>query len=271
MIRVNSQSRDDKELSIVLKGANNFRSLKGIRARDGRRIAGHTVLRSDQLHLLEAGDWELLESLGVRTICDLRTDSERRRYPTSLPSQRVRQVTLELISDVRGNPELAAAITRKPNAEGATDMMLALYRHLPASLAPRLPTLFGLFAAGDVPVLIHCVAGKDRTGFVIAVVLHALGIAYDEVVADYMLSCRRDDAADLHRREMMAKLVFRLTGKTDSDAMVDAILAVQPAYLQAGLDAVAADYGSMENYLLACAGMGPEDLRRMRDQWLAFE
>lgn len=251
-----------------LTGTRNFRSLKGLPTADGRRIAGHTILRSDQLDLLGAQDWRVLTSLGVKTVCDLRSASERKRYPNSQPSEGIRQIPMDVISDVRADPGLIATLRDNPNVEGAVDLMLEVYRRLPGSMAPHLPQLFGLFESAEVPVLIHCAAGKDRTGFAVAVLLHALGVTQESIFADYLLSARAECVTNPERREMVAEIVFRLSGQADSEAMIDAIMDARPVYLQTAFDAVAVEYGSLDSYVQTCAGLDAVALQRLRDRWL---
>jgi protein-tyrosine phosphatase len=259
----------DGILSIQLPGTNNFRSLKGLPAHGGRRIAGHTVLRSDQLNRLGADDWAALQSLGVRTVCDLRSPTERARYPNRLPAQGIQELPMGLLSDIRADPSFAAMLRAKPNADGAVDMMCEIYRRMPGLLFHHLPALFGLFESGDVPVLVHCAAGKDRTGFVVAVLLHALGVAPEHILEDYLLSSRSSMVTDPHKRQHMSQMVFELVGQTCSESMVDAILAVHPDYLQAAFDAVDQQWGSMEAYLHAGAQMHADKLDEFRGRWLS--
>lgn len=67
-------------MALQLRGARNFRSLIGTPARDGRCITGHTLLRSGHLNALDPADWDVLAALGLRAVCDLRTEEERVRY-----------------------------------------------------------------------------------------------------------------------------------------------------------------------------------------------
>lgn len=251
-----------------LSGTSNFRSLAGLPTADGRRIAGHAVLRSDQLDRLKPADWGVLASLGVKTVCDLRTASERNRFPNRLPEHGMRQIPIELVGDVRTNPELVEPLRRRHGAEGAVEMMKQMYRQFPEALAPHLATLFRLFREDEVPVLVHCVVGKDRTGFTVAVILHALGVSEEVVMADYLLSARIRQIADEERRAATARIIRRVTERDVTDDMVDAILDARPEYLNAALDAVRERYGSMQGYLKAHAGLDERALAELRERWL---
>lgn len=251
-----------------LSGTLNFRSLGGLPTKDGRRIAGHVVLRSDQLDRLQPADWEVLASLGVKTVCDLRTAAERNRFPNNLPEQGMRQIPIELVGDVRSNPELVEPLRKRHDAEGAVELMRQMYRRFPDALAPHLATLFQLFREGEVPILVHCVVGKDRTGFTVAVILHALGVADEVVMADYLLSSRIRTMADADRRAATARIIQYITEGPASEDMVDAILDARPEYLNAALDAVKERYGSMQDYLRTCAGLNERAICEMRERWL---
>lgn len=255
-------------MTIQLPGTANFRSLKGLPTTDGRRLADHTVLRSDQLHLLGEDDWAVLRALGLKTVIDLRGENERKRYPNRLPLEGVQQLPMEVISDVRADPHMAAMLAAKPDAEGALDMMTEIYRRLPLSMAQHLPRLFGLFESGEVPVLIHCAAGKDRTGFAVAVLLHALGVSRDEIYADYLLSTHSTLRTDPTKRAQLARMVFELIGQEGSSAMIDSILDVKEVYLDTAFNAVDEHYGSMDAYLHTTAGLDTAALQRLRAQWL---
>lgn len=198
----------DSFQTLHLSGTDNFRSLIGMPTASGQRIAGHAILRSDQLHQLDENAWLTLKKLGVKTVCDLRSLGERERYPNRLPEYGLRQLILEVIADVRADPGFVEQLAENPSAENAENMMLDIYRRFPAMLAPHLPALFGLFESGDVPVLIHCAAGKDRTGFAVAMLLHGFGVSQADIIADYQRSGRRFADLDPVRQEAWPMAYF---------------------------------------------------------------
>lgn len=252
----------------TLTGADNFRSLKGLRMQDGRHIADHTVLRSDQLHRLDADDWAVLRRIGLKTVCDLRSPAERKHYPNRLPEDNPRQLHFNVVNDVRGDPVFSRMLAENPNAAGAEQMMFEIYRRLPAALAEHLPTLFGLLEDDEVPVLIHCAAGKDRTGFAAAVLLHALGASPETILEDYLLTAQSPLMTDPVKRTRIEESVSRMIHGACSEAMIDAILGVRESYLQRAYDALNEQYGSMDGYL-ASAGIDDARLTRLRNRYLA--
>jgi len=257
-------------LQLDLAGADNFRSLHGIRARDGRYLAARVLLRSGQLCHLTDGDVDRLRNIGLRTVFDLRSDGERNRFPNRLPIG-VEQHGLPVLADLRADEKIGEGLRLQPDPLGVRRMMLEIYRRLPKALVPHLPVIFHALRREAVPILIHCAAGKDRTGFAVAVVLHALDIPDDGIMADYMASSRLSIEPSAGLRDKMFRLLRKVTGAPPSDAMIRAILEVRPEYLHAAYDAVRTEWGSMDGYLADTCGLGPTGLRQLRDRWLASD
>jgi protein-tyrosine phosphatase len=256
-------------MDIVVKGLRNFRSLKGMPSRDGRRVAAHTLLRSGQLHALDEADSEVLRRLGLRTVCDLRSAQERARYPNCLPAEGPRQLQMPVLADLRSDPQFALLLREAPNAAGATRTMLTIYRRLPIAIASHLPTLFSVLRSGEVPVLVHCAAGKDRTGFAVAVVLHALGVAPDDIMTDYLLSSPDQGPEDAERRDHLDRLTREAVGGNCTPEMANVLLDARPEFLDAAYVAINETYGSMGRYLDAVAGLDALALAKLRDTFLS--
>lgn len=253
---------------LYLQGADNFRSLKDMPTRSGRRIGDHSLLRADQLHRLTADDWQTLQRLGLKTVCDLRSGGERERYPSCLPESGMQQLHLEVIGDVRADPRIAAMLADNPVAEGARGMMLEVYRRLPGMLAPRLSALFKLFSEDSASVLIHCAAGKDRTGVAVMLLLHALGVAPEHIMADYLRSARRFSQLDSERQEAMSNTVSRMVGQPVSESAIDAVLDARPEYLNAAYAVIEAEYGGLDCYLQRFSGLSNAGLQELRNTLL---
>ncbi len=254
----------------LLEGAPNFRDLGGLKGVDGRSVRAGMVYRSGALDELRVADLALLETLGVSLCCDLRTGAERTLSPSRWPEGRVpRLLELEFSSDVRAlSPELMQLLSAAPSPDNAMRMMLGLYRSMPATCAPLLARLFPELAdaADAFPVVIHCTAGKDRTGFVVAVLLTILGVAPADIRADYLYS--NHSSAHLRRNAKVQALLQQLLGMTPDPHAVDALTKAAPEYLDAALSEVRQGFGSVQRYLCEAAGIDEAMQARLRQRLL---
>lgn len=134
-----------------------------------------------------------------------------------------------------------------PTAAGARAAMCANYASMPAILHNSISVLFAELAAGNVPALLHCTAGKDRTGVLMAILLLALGVDSEQVFADYMRSevFARISKAD---PDLMAASQ-KMLGFAPSEETVHALIEVRPEYLNAALSAIKDGWGGIEGYL----------------------
>lgn len=253
--------------SLRLSGATNFRSLAGLPAAGGRRIRPHVLMRSDRLSDLTDDDWRLLAGTGLATICDLRSAPERSEHPTRAPAQlRIREVHCEIRNDLRADPTLVLELAGDPTARGAERLMVEIYRRFPRHMGPTLRSVVDLLLADGAPLLVHCSAGKDRTGFVVAMLLHALEVPVELVRADYLAS-RGWPGGELHR----ASLAERMRGLVPPAALqgaVDTVLDVRDSYLDAALAAVTQEFGSIDQYLSSEAGLDALRCEQLRSRLL---
>lgn len=252
---------------IRLKGAPNFRDLGGYATSDGRRVKRGLVFRSEGLHTLTAEDYAALHELGIALICDLRSDLERSLKPTVWP-EHMRPTTLimDVNADIRsGDGELYDMLRQDPTRRGALALILHVYKCVPDALARHLPSFFNAAADGNLPLILHCTAGKDRTGVLSAVLLLALGVPRETVVADYMKTNEHCDAAKLEKK--VRELMESILGTSPSRDIIDLMVGVHPTYLDASLDAIVSKYNSLDAYL-ASAGVSVAVQDRLRRRLL---
>ncbi len=169
---------------IALTAVHNFRDLGGYRAKDGRSTRWRTLFRADGLYKLTADDLEVVRALGIRTVLDLRTERElevRGRYPVDDHTVWFHHLP---VIDVTWDPGEVVDPTAPPS-----QFLLSKYLEMLEMGEPRLAQAFRLLALpGALPAVFHCAAGKDRTGLLAALVLSALGVSDEDVVADYALT-----------------------------------------------------------------------------------
>lgn len=231
-------------------------------AAGGRRIRSHALLRADRLAGLTADDWNTLAGLGITTICDLRSEAERLEHPNRVPAHlSVAELRCDISNDLRADPSLARLLVDEPNARGAERVMIEIYRRFPAYMGGTLATLIERLLEGGSPLLVHCSAGKDRTGFVIAMLLHALEVPEGLIRADYLAS-RTWAGADSHRASLEARLGTFIQPH-ELKAAVDTVLDVREVYFEAAMDSLRAEYGSVRRYLEMAAGVPAAHIDRL--------
>ena len=252
---------------ILVTGATNFRELRDMRALDGRSVRPGALLRSDRLCELSARDWRILGELPLVTICDLRSAAERRRHPNTVPATlRVCSLEFETDHDLGVNRSLIELLSRDPTPAGAVRVMVGLYRRFPTEMAPALRAIVACLIAGGSPMLIHCTAGKDRTGFVVGALLRALEIAPAAVEADYLMS-RGWSGARRYRAALWRRLAPDIPA-AQLQPILDAVLDVRRAYLRAAFSIISAQFGSFGRYLQTGVGISGADVAQLREVML---
>jgi protein-tyrosine phosphatase len=253
-----------------LSGAWNFRDVAEATAvRPGR------FFRSSELSQLDDGGRELIRRLGITDVADLRSPREvERRGPGAVPDGvAVHLLPFPDVSAVDGEAPHEATfqkmMSEKPDDE---DVAVAAGRFMTEEYL-RFPTLGGaqravrqvisLLADGR-PVITHCFAGKDRTGFTVATVLAAVGVSRDAILADFL---RSNDAVPQLREHILDSVRDRSETPevvTFAEArLTDAVLGVREDYLEAAHRSISENYGSLQGYLDA-AGVGAGDVARVR-------
>lgn len=225
--------------TLVLEGCVNFRDLGGYRTRDGRQIGWRRLFRADGLNRLSDSDRFLLTELGLATVIDLRTVDEaeqRGRFPVDeVP---VRYVDLPL-TDVLPSPE------ELPDW-GEASYVASRYGRMVEEGGPVLTQAIEILAAaGSLPAVVHCSAGKDRTGVLSALVLAFLDVPDQTIVEDYALS-----AAAMDR--LLERLKAEYPDSVEEvEKFAPAILHVVPETMEEFLGSIRTVYGSYESLAAA--------------------
>ena len=236
--------------ALRLEGTPNFRDLGGLATVDGRVTRSGVLFRSSALEELSSRDVRLLiDDIGLRTVIDLRSDDDR-EIAHSLLDTPVRYINLPIS---RGGP--TTSLERPMGADGRVDMP-RIYRMYIETSAPSITEIIAELTSGATPALFHCAAGKDRTGVVAAILLSAVGVTRDAVIADFMETepVLADIIAYLQRRPAYADIVLRFPPGT---------MDVDPKFISDFLDDVDRTYGGMFTWLTEHAGVSPESVARL--------
>lgn len=252
----------------------NLRDIGGYASTHGGVVRTGVVFRSTDLSRLTDTDRETLATLQLTTVFDLRTAAEVERRPDRLPDGAV-HIGLDVFADRAGasvaaslpefvaNPDLVAKELSDGRAE---QYMLGSYRDfvtLPSATASYRRMATGI-AHGEVPALVHCSAGKDRTGWAAASLLLFAGADEDDVFADYL---RTNELLLPTFEPLFAK--FREVG--GDPAVLRPLLGVQRNYLEATLDEVTNRFGTIEHYFAAGLGLDDDTLQALRTRLVDTE
>jgi len=250
---------------IVIDCAPNFRDIGGLPAADGLHVAHGRVFRSEAVLEPQALDAGRLSSHGVRLVCDLRGKGELISAPNAFwQGQGAELLELDIAADIRGNAHWEA-MQADPGERGAIQLMRLTYRALPAAAAGHLAKIFTRVAGRHLPLVIHCTAGKDRTGVVIALLLAALGTPRAEILTDYLASGTR-----LNPQVIAATraIMDHGLGRPVDEAALQALCGVREEYLNESFTAIEADHGSVGVYLRDAAGLDDAMTRKLRGNLL---
>lgn len=242
------------ERSLGLQGATNFRDLGGYRGADGRHVAWRRLFRSDNLARLTPEDEQAMRDLQVRHSFDFRGVHERESAPYAFDG--LNQVSLPIEPTVvQGLQDLVAAGERV-TPPIAVSLMQDTYRGFVRHNAPRFSALFDALLSNDEPLVFHCTAGKDRTGFAAALILHTLGVHPDDIMADYLLT------NTLYQRPAST------VATTTPIEVMRVIWQVQPDFLHAALEAVEDGWGDTDTYLREALGVDARTQQALRERYL---
>ncbi|MCF5705506.1 tyrosine-protein phosphatase [Pseudomonas syringae] len=246
-----------------LKGMDNFRDVAGTTtaystAHDGTMRAG-VFYRSNAL-TPTAADLAILNSLGIKAVYDLRTPSEIAATPDTMISGATWQ-NIDIIGSTTSGANITTVSFK--SAADAIAMMEQTNRAFvsDAGMRGQFGKLFNELASVDAAQLFHCTAGKDRTGWTAAVLQSIAGVDNATIMANYLAT--NDYTA--------ARVAATLKAMPASMAAVyEPLLGVQASYLQAGLDEVTAQYGSMDNYLKQGLGLSQETIYVLRGKLVEY-
>ncbi len=228
---------------VPLRGVSNLRDLGDYMTADGRRVRRGQVYRSAALDKIDDADIDAFLALGLRTIVDFRSPQERDVAPYRRPAGCQAAVhTLEIVSGVGpAMRDLMQSGQATPDAYRA--LLIQGYRGYVRDHTESYRALFArLLDPTAYPVLFHCSAGKDRTGMAAALLLTALGIDFDTVRADYLLT----------NEHWHGNSPFAQSAPPD---LVSTIIRADERYLDAAFAAIAEDHDNVDAFLESRLGV----------------
>ncbi|MDX2142549.1 MAG: tyrosine-protein phosphatase [Rhodospirillaceae bacterium] len=267
------------ERVLPLEGGSNFRDLGGYETADGKRVKWGMLYRSGAMGKLTPADYEYLSHLGIKVLCDLRSVEERELTPTNWKAgDLTRKITIDypaaplfgpLMEDPKG---VDAAVARQAGSS---------YGQMPVFLRDHFRVMFDSLVAGEAPLSVNCSAGQDRTGVAYALILSALNVPRETILADYHLSTKyrkplnewaAPSTAEMAERNVVARFQQKMMADASGGK---ALFEPRPLYNAEGralleeiFTTLERDYGSVLGYLDKELGIDTADVARLRALYL---
>ncbi|HEY3798443.1 MAG TPA: tyrosine-protein phosphatase [Caulobacteraceae bacterium] len=241
---------------VKLEAVENFRDFGDYPARKGQRLKKGVLYRSASHGRATDADLAAIEALKLAVIVDLRRPGERERDPARRPSSFGGTVIVNDQGESAGDDPWWTFIRGSDLSEAAFQGYLMRY-YRDAPLVERHIDLFSRYfaalAKAEGPILIHCAAGKDRTGVLAALTHHLAGVHQDDIFADYLLTNNPERMAA--RAPMIKQMIRQETGREATDAAVHAAIGVEAAYLAEAFRTIEAEFGGLDAYLELALGV----------------
>jgi protein tyrosine/serine phosphatase len=252
---------------LPLEGVNNFRDYGGYAVAGGGQVKRDLLWRSAQHGDATDADLAAISALDLANVVDLRGPSEREAKPCRRAPDFAAQLWTypEETAGLALHTEAADGVITAAEARAA---MIRLYEGIAfrPNLVPMLKCYLTVLDRAEGPSLVHCVAGKDRTGFAVALVQRLLGVHADDVMADYLLT---NSAGRIEER--IAAGVFRTMERYashDADT-VRALWGVEESYLATTFAVIAERHGTIEAYAEAVLGVDAAVHERLKSAYVS--
>ncbi len=253
---------EEKKRCLNFSGTRNFRDLGGYRTHDGKHVRWEVLYRSDHLHKLTDSDLGHLAALNLDKIIDFRAEHEKEEEPDRTPVNL--DIQLVAIPVLDSSTEIWHVSRDNFRNIDAVKFMTETNIELATRFTPEIRQFINeVFLSNGRPLLFHCAAGKDRTGYAAAVLLRILGVPQEVVMDDYLLSNHYYLAS-----HSLSLTILRLTKGRRFASVVKGFLEVRPGYISAAFKAMDSEFGSFEKYTRNGLGMTEKDVETLKRIYL---
>ncbi|MBG9912824.1 protein tyrosine phosphatase [Bacillus xiamenensis] len=241
----------------------NFREVGGLQTTDEMVIKQGMIYRSADLSRLTKQDKCTFSTLGIQTVCDLRTSSERKSNPPKIKEHdKIVHIPMQPDSMMPSKWSMFRMLTTKGRSLSFTPIMKYLYQSMLTERKKEIQQLFTILSDEEnYPLMLHCTSGKDRTGFLSALIQLVAGVSVHTVLDEYM---RSNEGVQMlvkrQRRFVRMMSLYRV-----SKEQIQPLLGVQKDYLEDVLKEMMETYGSAERYLIEACEVPEDQLHQMKN------
>ncbi|WP_342394139.1 tyrosine-protein phosphatase [Bacillus aerius] len=241
----------------------NFREVGGLQTTDQMVIKQGMIYRSADLSRLTKQDILTFSTLGIQTICDLRTSSERKSHPPKIMEHdKIVHIPMQPDSMMPSKWTMFRMLIAEGKSLSFTPIMKDVYQSMLYERKKEIQQLFTLLSdEKNYPLLLHCTSGKDRTGFLSALIQLAVGVPVHTVLSEYMRS--NEGVKMLVKRQ--ERFVRMMSLYRVSKEQIQPLLGVQQDYLEDVLNEMMDTYGNAERYLLEACDVPKAQLLKVKN------
>jgi protein-tyrosine phosphatase len=262
----NRQVGEVKNRRLPFSGVKNFRDLGGYQTSEGYILRWSLLYRSDSLHKLTSDDQRYLSALMLDRIIDFRAEHEKEKEPDKLPKDidaRIVEIPI-LDASTRVWHESRDELMKDATKIDPVQYLSQTNTELVTRFTPEMSEfIHELLSADGRPVLFHCAAGKDRTGFAAAILLRILGVPQETVMEDYLLT----NQYFLSAYRWNLKFAQLVKGKKFA-AVIQGFMEARPAYLGSAFATIDQKYGSFERYVHDGLKLTEQDVQCLKSYYL---
>lgn len=249
---------------IHFEGTENFRDLGGYSSPENETTKWGVIYRAGKLNELTDGDNEIFTALNIKTVVDFRRNDEIEEAPDRFPdSSLTNYIHLPVVSGISGMSIIENALNNKYDIEEDTEkLMHKANRHYVSNALAQYSAFFKLLVHEEnFPLVFHCSAGKDRTGFAAAILLSILGISRDTILEDFLES-------NIHRKEEVNKKIEKIKDNITAQKIVLPLLTVKRDYLDVAYNEIEKLYGTPEKYYEKGLHLSEDEIEKIKKNLL---
>lgn len=259
------------ERLLPLQGGRNFRDLGGYRAADGRQVRWGRLYRSGVMSGLIEADLSYLSALGVKVVCDLRSNQERASEPN--PFIKAGGPAVVATDYDMSSSSALAGLAQVKTREGAIDAFASAYVQFTEVLTPQYTDMFARLKRGDTPLAFNCSAGKDRTGMAAALILSVLDVPRETILADYGLTQVYTPPSMYMKQAAQAKSAGFSQAQAEAfmrmpREVMEVMLGSDPAVMRQALATIDQKFGGPVAMVKARYGVSDADVAALRRTYL---